>query len=132
MKKTIKILNVTINLVISLALATFAVIGSVTGNFALAATAFGALNFLLIASIATQLSEVKKMVSLMFLTTKATEAADLLSNLFNNLFTHSEEEEEDEDEEEETEQEPKQKKCRGKCESKEPKKAKKKSTAKTE
>ena len=58
------------------------------------------------------------MVSLMFLTTKATEAADLLSNLFNNLFTHSEE---DEDEEEETEQEPKQKKCRCKCESKEPK-----------
>lgn len=104
MKKTIKILNVTINLVILLALATFAVIGSVTGNFALAATAFGALNFLLIASIATQLFEVKKMVSLMFLTTKATEAADLLSNLFNNLFTHSEE---DEDEEEETEQEPK-------------------------
>lgn len=129
MKKTIKILSVTINLVIFLALATFAVIGSVTGNFALAATAFGALNFLLIASIATQLSEVKKMVSLMFLTTKATEAADLLSNLFNNFFTHSEE---DEDEEEETEQEPKQKKCRCKCESKEPKKAKKKSTAKTE
>lgn len=129
MKKTIKILNVTINLVIFLALATFAVIGSVTGNFALAATAFGALNLLLITSIAAQLSEVKKMVSLMFLTTKATEAADLLSNLFNNLFTHSEE---DEDEEEETEQEPKQKKCRCKCESKEPKKAKKKSTAKTE
>ena len=129
MKKTIKILNVTINLVIFLALVTFAVIGSVTGNFALAATAFGALNLLLITSIAAQLSEVKKMVSLMFLTTKATEAADLLSNLFNNLFTHSEE---DEDEEEETEQEPKQKKCRCKCESKEPKKAKKKSTAKTE
>lgn len=129
MKKTIKILNVTINLVIFLALATFAVIGSVTGNFAVAATAFGALNLLLITSIAAQLSEVKKMVSLMFLTTKATEAADLLSNLFNNLFTHSEE---DEDEEEETEQEPKQKKCRCKCESKEPKKAKKKSTAKTE
>jgi hypothetical protein len=129
MKKTIKILNVTINLVIFLALATSAVIGSVTGNFALAATAFGALNLLLITSIAAQLSEVKKMVSLMFLTTKATEAADLLSNLFNNLFTHSEE---DEDEEEETEQEPKQKKCRCKCESKEPKKAKKKSTAKTE
>ena len=129
MKKTIKILSVTINLVIFLALVTFAVIGSVTGNFALAAAAFGALNFLLIASIATQLSEVKKMVSLMFLTTKVTEAADLLSNLFNNLFTHSEE---DEDEEEETEQEPKQKKCRCKCESKEPKKAKKKSTAKTE
>jgi hypothetical protein len=129
MKKTIKILNVTINLVIFLALVTFAIIGSVTGNFALAATAFGALNLLLITSIAAQLSEVKKMVSLMFLTTKATEAADLLSNLFNNLFTHSEE---DEDEEEETEQEPKQKKCRCKCESKEPKKAKKKSTAKTE
>lgn len=129
MKKTIKILSVTINLVIFLALATFAVIGSVTGNFALAATAFGALNLLLITSIAAQLSEVKKMVSLMFLTTKATEAADLLSNLFNNLFTRSEE---DEDEEEETEQEPKQKKCRCKCESKEPKKAKKKSTAKTE
>lgn len=129
MKKTIKILNVTINLVIFLALATFAVIGSVTGNFALAATAFGAWNLLLITSIAAQLSEVKKMVSLMFLTTKATETADLLSNLFNNLFTHSEE---DEDEEEETEQEPKQKKCRCKCESKEPKKAKKKSTAKTE
>lgn len=129
MKKTIKILNVTINLVLFLALITFAIIGSVTGNFALAATAFGALNLLLITSIAAQLSEVKKMVSLMFLTTKATEAADLLSNLFNNLFTHSEE---DEDEEEETEQEPKQKKCRCKCESKEPKKAKKKSTAKTE
>lgn len=129
MKKTIKILNVTINLVIFLALVTFAIIGSVTGNFALAATAFGALNLLLITSIAAQLSEVKKMVSLMFLTTKATEAADLLSNLFNDLFTHSEE---DEDEEEETEQEPKQKKCRCKCESKEPKKAKKKSTAKTE
>lgn len=129
MKKTIKILNVTINLVIFLALVTFAIIGSVTGNFALAATAFGALNLLLITSIAAQLSEVKKMVSLMFLTTKATEAADLLSNLFNNLFIHSEE---DEDEEEETEQEPKQKKCRCKCESKEPKKAKKKSTAKTE
>ena len=129
MKKTIKILNVTINLVIFLALVTFAIIGSVTGNFALAATAFGALNLLLITSIAAQLSEVKKMVSLMFLTTKATEAADLLSNLFNNLFTRSEE---DEDEEEETEQEPKQKKCRCKCESKEPKKAKKKSTAKTE
>lgn len=129
MKKTIKILNVTINLVIFLALITFAVIGSVTGNFALAATAFGALNLLLITSFAVQLSEVKKMVSLMFLTTKATEAADLLSNLFNNLFTHSEE---DEDEEEETEQEPKQKKCRCKCESREPKKAKKKSTAKTE
>lgn len=129
MKKTIKILSVTINLVIFLALVTFAVIGSVTGNFALAATAFGALNLLLITSIAAQLFEVKKMVSLMFLTTKATEAADLLSNLFNNLFTHSEE---DEDEEEETEQEPKQKKCRCKCESKEPKKAKKKSTAKTE
>lgn len=129
MKKTIKILNVTINLVIFLALVTFAIIGSVTGNFALAATALGALNLLLITSIAAQLSEVKKMVSLMFLTTKATEAADLLSNLFNNLFTHSEE---DEDEEEETEQEPKQKKCRCKCESKEPKKAKKKSTAKTE
>lgn len=129
MKKTIKILNVTINLVIFLALVTFAIIGSVTGNFALAATAFGALNLLLITSIAAQLSEVKKMVSLMFLTTKATEATDLLSNLFNNLFTHSEE---DEDEEEETEQEPKQKKCRCKCESKEPKKAKKKSTAKTE
>ena len=130
MKKIIKILNVTINLVIFLALVTCAIIGSVTGNFALAATAFGALNLLLIASIAAQLSEVKKMVSLMFLTTKATEAADdLLSNLFNNLFTHSEE---DEDEEEETEQEPKQKKCRCKCESKEPKKAKKKSTAKTE
>lgn len=107
MKKTIKILNVTINLVIFLALITFAIIGSVTGNFALAATAFGALNLLLIISIAAQLSEVKKMVSLMFLTTKATKAADLLSNLFNNLFTHSEE---DEDEEEETEQEPKQKK----------------------
>lgn len=129
MKKTIKILNVTINLVIFLALVTFAIIGSVTGNFALAATAFGALNLLLITSIAAQLSEVKKMVSLMFLTTKATEAADSLSNLFNNLFTRSEE---DEDEEEETEQEPKQKKCRCKCESKEPKKAKKKSTAKTE
>lgn len=129
MKKTIKILNVTINLVIFLALVTFAIIGSVTGNFALAATAFGALNLLLITSIAAQLSEVKKMVSLMFLTTKATEAADLLSNLFNNLFTRSEE---DEDEEEETEQEPKQKKCRCKCKSKEPKKAKKKSTAKTE
>lgn len=129
MKKTIKILNVTINLVIFLALVTFAIIGSVTGNFALAATAFGALNLLLITSIAAQLSEVKKMVSFMLLTTKATEAADLLSNLFNNLFTHSEE---DEDEEEETEQEPKQKKCRCKCESKEPKKAKKKSTAKTE
>ena len=129
MKKTIKILKVTINLVIFLALVTFAIIGSVTGNFALAATAFGALNLLLITSIAAQLSKVKKMVSLMFLTTKATEAADLLSNLFNNLFTHSEE---DEDEEEETEQEPKQKKCRCKCESKEPKKAKKKSTAKTE
>lgn len=129
MKKTIKILNVTINLVIFLALITSAIIGSATGNFALAATAFGALNLLLITSIAAQLSEVKKMVSLMFLTTKATEAADLLSNLFNNLFTHSEE---DEDEEEETEQEPKQKKCRCKCESKEPKKAKKKSTAKTE
>ena len=129
MKKTIKILNVTINLVIFLALVTFAIIGSVTGNFALAATALGALNLLLITSIAAQLSEVKKMVSLMFLTTKATEAADLLSNLFDNLFTHSEE---DEDEEEETEQEPKQKKCRCKCESKEPKKAKKKSTAKTE
>ena len=128
MKKTIKILSVTMNLVIFLARVTFAVIGSVTGNFALAATAFGALNLLLITSIAAQLSELKKMVSLMFLTTKATEAADLLSNLFNNLFTHSEE---DEDEEEETEQEPKQKKCRCKCESKEPKKAKKKSTAKT-
>lgn len=129
MKKTIKILNVTINLIIFLALVAFAIIGSVTGNFALAATALGALNLLLITSIAAQLSEVKKMVSLMFLTTKATEVADLLSNLFNNLFTHSEE---DEDEEEETEQEPKQKKCRCKCESKEPKKAKKKSTAKTE
>lgn len=129
MKKTIKILNVTINLVIFLAMATFAVIGSVTGNFALTATAFGVLNFLLIVSISAQLFEVKKMVSLMFLTTKATEAADLLSNLFNNLFTRSEE---DEDEEEETEQEPKQKKCRCKCESKEPKKAKKKSTTKTE
>lgn len=129
MKKTIKILNVIINLVIFLALVTFAIIGLATGNFVLAATAFGALNLLLITSIAAQLSEVKKMVSLMFLTTKATEAADLLSNLFNNLFTYSEE---DEDEEEETEQEPKQKKCRCKCESKEPKKAKKKSTAKTE
>lgn len=127
MKKTIKILSVTINLVIFLALVTFAVIGSATGNFALAATACGVLNLLLISSIATQLSEVKKMVSLMFLTTKATEAADLLSELFNNLFTHSEE-----DEDKETEQEPKQKKCHCKCESKEPKKAKKKSTAKTE